>query len=209
MPLKQVSIELTPGPISGNALRAHWQDGIAIVILRPDDPPVKGRWNTIRAGDIDANGGSDHATYEWDRKHNHLYLKVTGTELDKGGNNTLLFLRNVTDFRIGEPDERQRTGFVSLHGRKHAVIWRVQMRVDTTPSQYQNSSGNPAAISDDDLRNASSARIHIKAAEANPKRKIPALTEAENFARLIENRNLQQEVFDEITRAHRLITTLK
>jgi hypothetical protein len=195
MPLKQVVIEVTDAT-SGNALRAHWQNGITMVTLRPNDPPVTGLWNTNRAGDIDSNGGSNHATYFWDRRRNLLYLKVTS--------NTLLTLRNVTDFRI----TLRGTGFVSLHGRNHAVTWRIQMVVDTTP-RFQNSSGNPAAVSGDDLRNASSARVHIKAAEANPKRKMPELTQAENFALRIGNRNLQQEVLDEIARAHRLITTLK
>ena len=83
------------------------------------------------------------------------------------------------------------------------------MLVDTTPPRYQDSSGNPAAISGDDLRNAQSARAHIKAAEANPRRKIPELTQAENFARLIVNGNLRVEVMDEIFRAHRLISTIK
>jgi hypothetical protein len=131
MPLKQVGIEVTDAT-SGNALRAHWQGGITEVTLRPNDPPVTGLWNTDRAGDIDSNGGSDRATYEWDAKHNLLYLKV---KLDGGGHNTLLTLRNVTDFRL----TFHGTGFVSLHGRKHAVRWRIQMLVNDTP-QFQNSS---------------------------------------------------------------------
>ena len=204
MPLKQVEITVSAERTSRNALRAHWQDGTTIVTLRPNDPPVTGLWNTNRAGDIDENGGSDHATYEWDRKHNLLYLKVTGTQLDRGGDNTLLTLRNVTDLRI----TFHGTGFVSLHGRKHAVGWRIQLSVDTTP-RFQNSSGNPATVSGDDLRYAASARAHIKAAEANPKRKMPELTQSESFARLIINRNLQVEVMDEIFRAHRLISTIK
>jgi hypothetical protein len=206
MPLKQVDIEVTDAT-SGNTLRAHWQNGITMVTLRPNDPPVTGLWNTDRAGDIDSNGGSDRATYEWDAKHNLLYLKV---KLDGGGHNTLLTLRNVTDLRI----TLHGTGFVSLHGRNHAVRWRIHLRVttspvETTPPRIRDSKGNPAAISGDDLRNASAARAHIKAAEANPKRKIPELTQAENFARLISNRILQVKVLDEIARAHRLISTIK
>ena len=195
MPLTQVGIEVTDAT-SGNALRTHWQNGITIVTLRPNDPPVTGLWNTERDGDIDSNGGSNHATYFWDQPHNLLYLKVTS--------NTLLTLRNVADFRL----TLRGTGFVSLHGRNHAVTWRIQLVADTTP-RFQNSSGNPATVSRDDLRNASAARAHIKAAEANPKRKMPELTQAENFARLISNRNLQVEVMDEIFHAHRIITTLK
>ena len=55
MPLKQVVIEVTDAT-SGNALRAHWQDGITKVTLRPDDPPVtfvtlRRRKRTLSASD--------------------------------------------------------------------------------------------------------------------------------------------------------------
>jgi hypothetical protein len=186
MALKRVGIEVTDETPT-EALWARWQDGTTLVMLGPDVPPVTGFWDTDRGSDIDSNGGSDHATYFWDRPHDILYLNVTSTPLERREEKTFLTLRGFTEIRVGL---RGRGGF-SLHGRNHAVAWRIYVLARNTPRQ--------SAAADND--NAQSARAYIDAAKAAPHRKELELNQAESFAREIRNISLRQQVMDEITRA--------
>lgn len=52
-----------------------------------------------------------------------------------------------------------------------------------------------------DLRIAQTARVHIIAAKAAPHRNEQELTQAENHARLIEDRNIRETVLKEIRKA--------
>ena len=52
-----------------------------------------------------------------------------------------------------------------------------------------------------DNTNAQSARAHIRAAQAAPNRKDLELTQAENFARLISDNTLRQDIEREIRSA--------
>lgn len=52
-----------------------------------------------------------------------------------------------------------------------------------------------------DVRIAQTARVHIIAAKAAPHRDAQELTQAENHARLIENRELRETVLKEIRKA--------
>jgi hypothetical protein len=194
MPLKRISLEVTDDT-PGEALGARWKDGVTIIILNPGLPPTTGFWDTDRPGDIDSNGGSDRATYFWSRPTATLELKVESTENASRVETTLLTLKRFREITLG----LRGIGYFKLHGRLHEVTWRIQSLQENTP---QVSAG-------DDNRYAQSARAHIKAAEANPKRKIPELTQAEAFARLIVNKNLQVKVMDEIFHAHRVISTIK
>lgn len=52
-----------------------------------------------------------------------------------------------------------------------------------------------------DVRIAQTARVHIIAAKAAPHRDVQELTQAENHARLIEDRELKEAVLKEIRKA--------
>ena len=186
MPLKQVWIEVTDAT-PGEALRGRWNNGITTVILKPDVPPTKGLWDTDRGSDIDSHGGSDHATYFWDRPRKLLQLRVTSTEQYARDDKTLVNLRDFSEIRVGLSG---RGGFW-LHGQNHSVTWRIQSRADDTLKQSVGAN----------MRNAESARVHIEAAKANPERKELELNQAESLARLITNTSLRKLVMDEIASA--------
>ena len=103
---------------TADGLGNRWSNSTTEIILTPDDPPVKGLWNSNRESDIDSTGGSDNAVFDW--KKGALSLKT-----EKPGSQNLvktpIVLNNFKEFKIGAKG----TGIFNFRKTDVPITWKI------------------------------------------------------------------------------------
>jgi hypothetical protein len=159
----------------------RWKDSTTVVILTPDGQDATGHWNTERGSDIDSEGGTDNATYQWRKKEGFLLLETSD---HKGLEGALLFLTGFKDYKPSSSGD----GSFFFRSQKYKVSWRALF-------------GRREPAEGKDLFNAEKARAKIEEARGRAKNKEGAansLIEADNYASNIKNEELKTTIQDEI-----------
>jgi len=98
----------------------RWKDGKTEIVLKPNDPPSGGSWDTTRGSDIDSGGGSNHATYAWDIVNHVINMKIGGYEGDTT-NKTVTSLSRFNDYKLGAKGE----GLFVFRGKDVPIVWEL------------------------------------------------------------------------------------
>ena len=117
MPLKHATIRVTD--VTGD-IGNRWKDKQTFLIIKPSDPPTKGTWDSDRSIDIDSAAGTDHATYQWERKYKFLFVQTSGYQGDTR-TKTPLTLLNFNEIKCGARGD----GKFYFRGKDHPVSWEM------------------------------------------------------------------------------------
>ena len=98
----------------------RWKDGKTEIVLKPNDPPTAGKWDTTRGSDVDSGGGSDHATYIWDHVNKVVNLKIGGYQGDTT-NKTVVALSRFNDYKLGAKGE----GVFYFRNKGVPITWEL------------------------------------------------------------------------------------